>query len=272
MKIITAEERLAQVRKPKILLTGPYGVGKTTQLTTLDPKTTLFADLESGDLAVQDFPCDHLRLDSWPECRNLAAFLGGVDKNVASGDTYGAQHVQWAEAWFHEHAPNIKLAKYETYFIDSITVASRWCLAWALQQPESFNKQGERNTLGAYGLLAREMVAWLTQLQRADVTVVFSAILEQSKDEFERSYWGLQLEGGKVGRELPGIVDQVVTMQFVPVEGEALPQRRFVCRPENPKAYPAKDRSGRLEMIEPANLGQLIRKLTAKPATKQRAA
>jgi hypothetical protein len=35
-----------------------------------------------------------------------------------------------------------------------------------------------------------------------------------------------------------------------------------VCTNPNPWGYPAKDRSGRLEQLEPPNLGALIGKLT----------
>ena len=69
------------------------------------------------------------------------------------------------------------------------------------------------------------------------------------------------MEGAKTGRELPGIVDQIITMHWVDF-GDGMPIRAFVCTAPNPWGYPAKDRSGRLEQIERPHLGDLITKLT----------
>ena len=49
-------------------------------------------------------------------------------------------------------------------------------------------------------------------------------------------------------------------MQWVDF-GDGKPVRAFVCTSPNPWGYPAKDRSGRLEQLEPPNLGKLIAKL-----------
>ena len=70
----------------------------------------------------------------------------------------------------------------------------------------------------------------------------------------------MQIEGSKTGLELPGIVDEVITLAEVrPKEGE--PYRAFVCTTINDFGFPAKDRSGRLSMIEPAHLGRLMEKI-----------
>ena len=64
------------------------------------------------------------------------------------------------------------------------------------------------------------------------------------------------------GRELPGIVDQIITYQFLDFgDGKAL-SRGFVCTSPNSWGYPAKDRSGRLDQIEQPDLGRLLSKLT----------
>ena len=59
----------------------------------------------------------------------------------------------------------------------------------------------------------------------------------------------------------PAIVDEIITMQWIDF-GDRKPVRAFVCTNPNPWGYPAKDRSGRLEQLEPPNLGALIDKLT----------
>ena len=98
--------------------------------------------------------------------------------------------------------------------------------------------------------------------------MIFVGILERVTDEFNRVTWQPQMEGGKAARELPGIVDQVITMGLFSADGDGWrydpdrgETRRLVCRAGNPFALPAKDRSGRLEVTEPPDLGALLRKI-----------
>ena len=58
-RIIPAKQRVADTRGVKALILGPTGVGKTSQLRTLDLQKTLFIDIEAGDLAVQDLRRRH---------------------------------------------------------------------------------------------------------------------------------------------------------------------------------------------------------------------
>jgi len=60
--------------------------------------------------------------------------------------------------------------------------------------------------------------------------------------------------------ELPGIVDEVLTLASLP-DDKGVPQRVFVCHTQNRWGYPAKDRSGRLALLEPPHLGRLIEKV-----------
>lgn len=259
LRIITADERMAQAKGVKALIVGPAGVGKTSLLRTLEPERTLFLDLEAGDLAVQDVKVDTLQPRAWDECRAIAAFLGGPNPALPPTACYSQAHYDSVKSEFDGLGG---LDKYDTYFIDSITVAGRLCWTWAQQQPEAFTDRGKADVRGTYGLLGREMIAFLTQLQHArGKNVIFVGILEKIVDDFNVATWQLQIEGGKTGRELPGIVDQILTMQHIDF-GDGTPCRAFVCTQPNPFGYPAKDRSGRLEQFEQPHLGKLLTKLT----------
>ena len=115
------------------------------------------------------------------------------------------------------------------------------------------------------------MIGLLKHLQHAEgKTVIFVGILEKVTDDMGRVTWQPQMEGGKAARELPGIVDQVITMQ--PLQPR---RRRLAPRPgarrappaglprRQPLRLPAKDRSGRLDVTEPPDLGALLAKINA---------
>lgn len=267
MKIISADERAAEFGGVKALVLGPYGVGKTSLLRTLDPQTTLFVDGEAGDLAVQDVRADTLRPQTWQECRFLAAWIGGPNPAFPDHAPYSQAHF---DAACQELGAPDGLRKYETFFIDSLTKLSRLCLQWAQQQPEAFNQQGKPDLRGAYGLLGREMLAFVTQLQHVrHANVIFTCAMEQTKDDFGRLTWEPHLEGAKTGRELPGIVDEVISYVLLD-DGEGGSYRAFVTHKDNQFGLPAKDRSGRLDEIEQPHLGKLIAK--ASDQRRQRAA
>ncbi|MGY3615703.1 ATP-binding protein [Bradyrhizobium sp. USDA 10063] len=260
LKIITAEERMAQDKGIKALVVGPAGIGKTTLLRTLDPKTTLFIDLEAGDLAVRDLNVDTFQPRTWEECRDLACYLSGPNPALPPTACYSQAHY---DAMVETMGAADAIGKYATYFVDSITVAGRLCFKWCEQQPESFNDRGKKDVRGTYGLMGREMISWLTHLQHArDKNVIFVGILENVRDDFNITSWELQIDGSKTGKELPGIVDEIVTMQFVDF-GDGQQVRALICTQPNPWKYPAKDRSGKLDQIEEPHLGRLMAKIGA---------
>lgn len=261
MQIISADERLREKRGAKILLVGPSGVGKTYQLRTLDPRRTLFIDVEAGDLCVRDLPVPTIELDDWKTARDLAVRIGGPNPSFPPTAWYSRAHYDAAGGALEN------LEQIDTLFIDSLTAISRLSFRWAEQQPEAFSERtGRKDVRGAFGLHGREMVLWLNQLQHArKMNVIFVGILERVVDELNVATWQLQAEGAKASRELPGIIDEIVSYQFLDFGDGKPPIRGFVCTSPNSWNYPAKDRSGRLDLIEPPDLGRLLSKLIIKP-------
>ncbi len=259
LPIITADQRLAAPRGIKGCIFGSSGIGKTTLVWTLNATTTLFWDLEAGDLAIEGWQGDTIRPRTWKECRDFAVFIGGPNPALREDQTYSQTHYDAVCAKYGDPAA---LDRYQTIFIDSITVAGRLCFQWSKGQPEAFSdKTGKPDVRGAYGLHGREMIGWLTHLQHTRAkNVWFVGILDEKVDDFNRKIFVPQIDGSKTGLELPGIVDQVITMCEIPgPDGQA--QRAFVCQTLNPWGYPAKDRSGRLDVIEVPHLGRLMEKI-----------
>ena len=106
-------------------------------------------------------------------------------------------------------------------------------------------------------------------------TVIFVGILEKVTDDMNRVTWQPQMDGGKVARRAarhrrsgaddeplqrqPGAhPDTAPTWRHDPDKGST---RRLVCRSGNPLGLPAKDRSGRLDLTEPPDLGALLTKI-----------
>ena len=269
LPIISADQRLAEPRGIKGTIFGKSGIGKTSLLWTLDPATTLFIDLEAGDLAIEGWSGDSVRPRTWAECRDFAVFIGGPNPALRDDQVYSDAHYAAVCERFGDPAA---LDRYHTVFIDSITVAGRLCFQWCKGQPEAFSdKTGKPDVRGAYGLHGREMVAWLTHLQHTRAkNVWFVGILDEKLDDFNRRVFQPQIDGSKTGLELPGIVDEVLTMAEIKDES-GTPYRAFVCQTINSWNFPAKDRSGRLDLIEEPHLGRLMAKIRGpvKPASER---
>ena len=271
VRIVTADERLSTSNnKTSIAIFGPPGVGKTSLLRTLPPDQAVCLDLEAGMKSVQDWPGASIPIRSFVDFRDMAVLIGGPDPAADPNAWYSAQHHQHARGVYAGSGVEEFLASKSVVFVDSITDLTRQAMAYAKQQPEAFSdRTGKPDVRGAYGLLGREVIQALKHLQHAPgKTVIFVGVLEKVTDEFNVTTWQPQMEGSKAGRELPGIVDQVMSLHLFSRDAEGgyvlddkATDRRLVCRAGNPYGLPAKDRSGRLDLTEAPHLGSLLAKI-----------
>ena len=99
------------------------------------------------------------------------------------------------------------------------------------------DRSGKPDLRAAYGLLGQEMISALTHLQHArGKNVVFVAILDERLDDYNRKVFVPQIEG-KTSLELPGIVDEVVTLAEIKADDSSA-YRAFVTHtPSIPTAF-----------------------------------
>ena len=124
------------------------------------------------------------------------------------------------------------------------------------------------NTLGsaaAAGNVAVVQAGAIASNDGNNDAVIYVCILEEKLDDFNRRIYQLQLEGAKTSAELPGVLDEVITLAILKAD-DGTPYRAFVTGADNTWGFPSKDRSGRLDPIEEPHLGKLIAKCLGRDA------
>ena len=66
------------------------------------------------------------------------------------------------------------LKKYDSIFVDSITVAGRLCFQYCYGHPDNkSDRTGKIDTRAVYGMQGREMMAWLTHYNTSEIKMLF---------------------------------------------------------------------------------------------------
>jgi hypothetical protein len=185
----------------------------------------------------------------WELMRAIACLIGGADPAAAPGSAYAADTLAAYESVL---GPRSQFDPYRIIFVDSITVASRHCFAWAQRQPDAFSeKTGKPDTRGAYGLMGREMVAGSPSCS----TVARMSLSSASSRKRRTTSAGRNMcRRSKARRRAASCLASSIRSSLAACSSSrtAQPvldfdkgtQRGFICHQQNGYGVPAKDRSG----------------------------
>jgi len=140
--------------------------------------------------------------------------------------------------------------QYESIAIDSISEIAEVCLI--------AEKRVAKDPRQAYGAMIDQMTEVIRAFRDLPRHVYVSAKLDKSADELGKVAYAPSMPGAKLGQALPYFFDEVLALRVERSEsGE--PVRGLQTQGDG--VWTAKDRSGRLDAWEPADLGAVIRKI-----------
>lgn len=213
-------------RAPKILVYGGAGVGKTTLIASLRGKV-LILSAEAGLLSLAG---------------------ADLDADVVEVQSIDALRAVYAELRAGDHG-------YDWVVLDSVSEIGEVCL--------SAEKAKTKDPRQAYGSLSDEMTKIMRAFRDLSCGVYFSAKLSSTKDEATgRVSHGVSMPGAKLGEALPYLFDEVFRLVVIDEDdGEGgKVSARYLMTSTDGKSV-AKDRSGRLDALEPADLGAVVAKI-----------
>lgn len=144
--------------------------------------------------------------------------------------------------------------KYDWVCLDSISEIAEVVLS----EEKAKNKDPRK----AYGEMQEIMTALLRSFRDLPKNVYFAAKQEKAKDEVTGGFiYSPSAPGQKIGQAMPYMFDEVFALHtWKDAEGNV--QRAL--QTQRDAQYEAKDRSGRLDMVEPADLGLIYNKIINK--------
>ena len=142
--------------------------------------------------------------------------------------------------------------QFESVALDSISEIAEVCL--------NSEKAKASDPRQAYGEMQTTMAEVIRLFRDLPMHVFMTAKLEKAQDEMGRMLYSPSMPGNKTGQSLPYFFDMMLALR-VEKDAEGIVQRALMC--DSDGLWAAKDRSGKLEQWESADLGAIIAKLGA---------
>jgi len=221
MAIQLKRTKEATAQAVKLLVYGQAGAGKTSLIPTLPTPVILSA--EGGLLSI-------------------------ADTNLPFIEITSMQELQEAYKWL---TSSVEAAEFESVALDSISEIAEVVL--------NAEKKINKDPRAAYGAMQEQMADVIRAFRDLPGKHVYmSAKLEKTQDEMGRVLYAPSMPGNKTGQSLPYFFDEVLALR---VEKDAEGFTRRALMTDGDGLWLAKDRSGKLEVWEDADLGEIIKKI-----------
>jgi phage nucleotide-binding protein len=221
MAIQLKRTKEATAQAVKLLVYGQAGAGKTSLIPTLPKPVILSA--EGGLLSIADTNLPFIEITSMAELQEAYKWLTSSDE----------------------------AAEFESVALDSISEIAEVVL--------NAEKKINKDPRAAYGAMQEQMADVIRAFRDLPGKHVYmSAKLEKTQDEMGRVLYAPSMPGNKTGQSLPYFFDEVLALR---VEKDAEGYTRRALMTDGDGLWLAKDRSGKLEVWEDADLGEIIKKI-----------
>jgi hypothetical protein len=221
MAIQLKRTKEATAQAVKLLVYGQAGAGKTSLIPTLPTPVILSA--EGGLLSIADTNLPFIEITSMDDLREAYKWL----------------------------TSSTEAAEFESVALDSISEIAEVVL--------NAEKKINKDPRAAYGAMQEQMADIIRGFRDLPGKHVYmSAKLEKTQDEMGRVLYAPSMPGNKTGQSLPYFFDEVLALR---VEKDAEGMTRRALMTDGDGLWLAKDRSGKLEVWEDADLGDIIRKI-----------
>jgi phage nucleotide-binding protein len=173
--------------------------------------------------------------------------LSIADTNLPFIEINSMEDLREAYKWLSSSA---EAREFESVALDSISEIAEVVL--------NSEKKINKDPRAAYGAMQEQMADIIRGFRDLPLHVYMSAKLEKTQDEMGRVLYAPSMPGNKTGQSLPYFFDEVLALR---VEKDSEGNTRRALLTDGDGLWLAKDRSGKLEVWEDADLGEIIKKI-----------